>query len=189
MFTMMRSRLWGWVVPCCSLILVLYVAQCWNQSQSEKATFPDIFEQAAIDRANNDPKVLEAGLREKAETVLRGYGEDEPCAVVTVAVTTDWEDVETYLPMKEAKALESIQTVGESCEGSTEYRNTKSSENYVIGHTKTVTHRNSPRLTSVSCLVQVSEENADRLPEIEKAVAVALGMQFDRGDVVMASVR
>lgn len=69
--------------------------------------------------------------------------------------------------------------MGESCEGSAEYRNTKSAKNYLVGHTKTVTHQASPRLMSVSCLVQVSEDNAHRLQEIEKAFVLDLQLRSD----------
>lgn len=189
MFTFFMSRRMSWVLPCFSLLLVLYAAQAWCQLSAKKSASGDFSEQTITERANWEPRLVEQGLREKAEAVLAGYGESEPQAVVTVTMTSDWEDVETYVPLNEKKALESIQTVGESCEGSTEYRNTKSAENYLVGHTKTVTHRSSPRLVSVSCLVQVSEDNAHRVEEIEKAVAVALGMKFERGDVVMASVK
>ena len=189
MFTFFMSRRMRWVLPCFSLLLALYAAQTWCHLSAKKSAPADLLERTTAELAHWEPRLIEQGLREKAEAVLAGYGESEPQAVVTVAMTSDWEDVETYVPLNEKKALESIQTVGESCEGSTEYRNTKNAENYLVGHTKTVTHRTSPRLVSVSCLVQVSEDNAHRVEEIERAVAVALGMNFERGDVVMASVK
>ncbi len=189
MFTFFMSRRMRWVLPCFSLFLVLYAAQAWCHLPAKESASADFMERPTKEIAAWNPQLVEQDLREKAEAVLVGYGESEPQAVVTVSMTSDWEDVETYVPLNEKKALESIQTVGESCEGAAEYRNTKNAENYLVGHTKTITHRTSPRLNSVSCLVQVSEENAHRLQEIERAVAVALGMKFDRGDVVMASVK
>lgn len=178
------ARFFRWVVPCFSLLLVLC---CAGFLSSEAARSKPL--QAALHREVTTPEVLEASLGAKAERVLEGFGESDPVAVVTVALTSDWEDVEAYLPQRETRTLEAIQTTGESMKGENEYRSTKAAENYAVGFIKTTTHKAGPRLQRLSCLVQVSEKNAHRLDEIEQAVSVALGADVQRGDQVMASVQ
>jgi flagellar M-ring YscJ/FliF-like protein len=185
---MTSTRLMRWVIPCCSFLLVLYFATNWSRPNAD-AAFESLLQEVQAEQAADTPQVREAALVAKAQAVLVGFGEEEPRAVVTVSMTKDWEDVEAYVPIRDSKVLSSIQTTGESLRGDNEYHNTKSAENFDVGHTKTVTHRVGPRVTRVSCLVQVSSQNAHRTQDIERAVAVALGIVPQRGDTVMAVPR
>ena len=71
MFTFFMSRRVSWVLPCFSLLLVLYAAQAWCQLSAKKSASADFSEQTITERANWEPRLVEQGLREKAEAVLR----------------------------------------------------------------------------------------------------------------------
>lgn len=180
------TRLMRWVIPCCSFLLVLFFATSWSQPNLDPSLSPESARQVPTIHTRLG---AEAALLAKAEAVLASFGEEDPRAVVTVTTTSDWEDEESFVPIAQAKVLESIQTTGESHRGQADYHNTKSAENYLVGHTKKTIHRAGLRITRLNCLVQISPHNTHRLKEIERAVAVALGADVQRGDAVLAVAR
>lgn len=147
-------------------------------------------------------------LQEKAERVLTAFGESSPVAVITVEMKMDKSETEVFSPNPELRAVESVQQTEELMERKEDtgvmlttvdkteaidgfrpkYRNNKQAKNYLVGQTKTKTVRLHPKLGKVTVAVFVSDHNQDRRKEIETAVAVALGLDFDRGDAVLASV-
>lgn len=183
MFPIINARTIRWALPCCSLLLLLYIGYEWRKP--EPLTPLDFV--YPYDNQVSYQEKAEKLLADKAALTLTAFGESGT-AIVTVEVNGESMDTETFLPLKEGKVLESIQIIGESMDGESDYRHSKSAENYTVGHRKTVSKASGLRIGKMSCLVSVSPDSAGRVQEIERAVAIALGMNFERGDAVMVVV-
>lgn len=134
------------------------------------------------------PLLQESLLQEKAECVLKGLGERSPVIVVTLTYEHGKKTVSHTLPSARNQTVESRQSSSELlAEGEDKkgYEQTKESVNYALEITETSLVFEQPRLARISCLAEISSTNLDRREEIEQALAVALGMDLERGDQVM----
>ncbi len=143
--------------------------------------------------------------QEKAERVLAAFGESNPVVVVSVELEVNISETEVYAPNPDLCVVQSVQKTEEIVRETDEaplqsstakpaahaakYKNCKVSEDRKIGYSKIKSFRRTPKLCRVSCAVVVSKKNEGRRKEIKKAVATALGLQFERGDSVFVTVR
>lgn len=196
-----RTPFGRFVLPLC-LILVAVVS-CAFYSHATQTARPEAEETVTTTSIIDQSSEYEDWLQEKAERVLQAFGESSPSVVISVEMRMDKSETETFTPDPQRKVVESVQVTEEIFkkrreglmnESITEnfepgYMNVKKAENYQVGQVKTKTVRLHPKLKKVSCVVFVSEKNKERRQEIETAVAVALGLEFDRGDAVLASLK
>jgi len=166
------------VIPALLLVAGVFVSLFFKSSKAEKPYSCAVFCES-ID--------VEARLQAKAEKVLRAFGESEPIAVVTARVRTGYFESQEKTPSS-SPTMESQQRVRETDE-SHSYQNEKVATNWVVGELQTSHRSFRPQIQRVSCLVQISDHNRERRQEIEDAVAVALGLDSERGDVALAALR
>ena len=185
----------------CYLFVVAAVCFSIVQTKSvpkEPPIFPNIILAETVEVENN--------LQKKAERVLKGFGESEPLVVLTVEMQSGYLHRESFDVDPERTAIESAQSTEESLDGSEgeklivsslaadaksgdkRYCNRKEAVNRLVSQSVTKFESRTPQIKKVSCMIQVSEKNKSRLPEIEQAVWVALGLNAQRTDIVKAFV-
>jgi Flagellar M-ring protein C-terminal len=188
MSTLSRSQLCRCAIPVCLLVMAVALSLLLRTPEEcRESPFPSPAISESID--------VEARLQAKAEKVLRGFGESEPIAVVTAEVRTGYTEVRHNKPnhtgvveseQKTSEAMERGPCGSDCAENTNEYLNEKVARNWVIGSEETFHKTFQPTVMKVTCLVQVSEENRDRMADIQNAVEVALGLDLKRGDVALA---
>lgn len=200
MFYMQKNRLVYLLVPhVCLIFLILFFTKNHDDGSMEVPQEKVSFESSFMDKESR----YEDEMTQKVEHLLRGLGEREPVVTVHVVLDRNQVEREIFAPGESEKVVESIQKteedlqkpslslgdedtlVSSEAERST-YLNKKESINYMVKQTKHKKVRTAPEIAKVSCVVAVSEKNANRLELLEKAVATALGMNFERGDMVLA---
>ena len=153
---------------------------------------------------------LESDLKAKAETVLRGFGEEKPAVVVTVVTREGHTEVVSVRLDPDSKLAKQSQETEEKMDSGSKglespgdllapeekgekyhkkcqnYVNTKRAVSWDYDRKSTTFSSDAPSAERISCLVQISERNAHRLPLIEKSLWAALSLSSERGDVVLA---
>jgi flagellar biosynthesis/type III secretory pathway M-ring protein FliF/YscJ len=201
-----RSSVSRFFLPFCLVLVAFVCCAVYTHTLDTVQPEPPPEEAFTTDSVIAQHQQYEDWMQEKAERTLRAFGEDSPVAVVTATVDMNMSETEAFTPNPDLTAIESVQKTEEilckrdsgdlmnsnprpePTSGKPNYKNSKQAENHLVAQTKTKTVRKTPKLARVTCVVFISEKNQERRQEIETTVAVALGLDFERGDTIIATV-
>jgi flagellar biosynthesis/type III secretory pathway M-ring protein FliF/YscJ len=170
-----------------SLLTLSIVSVCHYVQQEESLKAASPFNAAVSEHVSFD-QTMEARLQVKGERILRSLGEEAPVVVVTIHLSTEETETTEFVLQKDDPLIESMQVVEESRKDEAgEYHNLKKSINHSFGHQETKSKSYGPQVKRIHCLALVSDQNETRTQDIEKALGVALGLDFARGDQVLVT--